>query len=195
MFIAIIGTRFSGKSSIENYLVAAKGFKSVRLIQSNPENDFSVFEEKFEVGNYLASQASLWVSLNDQVVHSQSPISSGSTSSRDSSSPGTDPTLTKHLSFLSMSPFPSPTPMSFIIQQQTLCFPTPDELLKYVTEKWQDNYVTVDLYTRQLIEPFIRRPFFSLLCCDAPLMQRFKRSKRYGLLVQFDIVIYAQAVL
>ena len=49
MFIAIIGTRFSGKSSIENYLVAAKGFKSVRLVQPNPEYDVSVFEEKFEV--------------------------------------------------------------------------------------------------------------------------------------------------
>lgn len=96
-----------------------------------------------------------------------------------------------------MSPFPSPTPMSFMIQQQTLCFPTPDELLKYVTDNWQDNYVTVDLYTRQLVEPFIRRPFFSLLRCDAPLMQRFKRSKRYGLLVQFDTFIdfYAQVVL
>jgi hypothetical protein len=61
MFIAIIGTRFSGKSSIENYLVAAKGFTSVRLrvLQSNPEQDISVFEEKFEVGDHPALHGDL----------------------------------------------------------------------------------------------------------------------------------------
>lgn len=50
MFVGIIGTRFSGKSSIENYLVETKGFKSVRLIQSNSDHDVGHFEEKFEVG-------------------------------------------------------------------------------------------------------------------------------------------------
>lgn len=50
MFIAIIGTRFSGKTSIENYLVSLKGFTSVRIIQS--DSDIHGFEEQFEV-NFL----------------------------------------------------------------------------------------------------------------------------------------------
>jgi dCMP deaminase len=180
MFIAIIGTCFSGKSSIENYLVAAKGFKSVRLVQSNPEHDVSVFGEKFEVCDHPPSQGDLSNSLsyNNQVIDSQTPLSPDSTLSLDLAS-GTDPNLTRNLFFLSMDPVPSPG----LIPQQSLCFSTPGELLEYVTFNWQSNFVTVDLHTRELVELFIRRPFFNLLCCDAPLMERFNRSKRYVFLV------------
>lgn len=59
MFIAIIGTRFSGKSSIENYLVTTKGFKSVRIVSDNG-ND--VIEE-FEVGDYPTLRGDLADSL------------------------------------------------------------------------------------------------------------------------------------
>ena len=182
MFIAIIGTRFSGKSSIENYLVTAKGFKSVRLVQSNPEYDISAFEEKFEVGDHLASQGDLSISLSyhNQVIDSQTPLSSGSdsTSSLDVSSQArSDPNLSRRFLSLSLGSVPSPAAIS----HQDLCFSTPAELLKYVTSNWQNNYVTLDLYTRELVETFIRRPFFNLLCCDAPLIERFNRLKRYGL--------------
>ena len=103
-----------------------------------------------------------------QVMDSQTPLSPNSL---DVSS-GTDPNLTRNLIFLSMgSPGLNP--------QQTLSFSTPGELLEYVTYNWQNNYVTVDLCTRELVEVFIRRPFFNILCCDAPLMERFNRSKRY----------------
>jgi uridine kinase len=47
MFVAIVGTRFSGKSSIADYLVSSKGFTEVRLIRS--EDVATRFEEKFEV--------------------------------------------------------------------------------------------------------------------------------------------------
>ena len=180
MFIAIVGTRFSGKSSIENYLVTAKGFKAVRLVQSNPEYDTNAFEEKFEVGDHPASQGYLsnLFSFNNQVIDSQTPLSSGSdsTSSLDVSSQArSDPNLSRRFLSLSLGSVPSPAAIS----HQDLCFSTPAELLEYVTSNWQNNYVTVDLYTRELVETFIRRPFFNLLCCDAPLMDRFNRSKRY----------------
>jgi dCMP deaminase len=175
MFIAIVGTRFSGKSSIENYLVTAKNFKSVRLVQSHPEYDISVFEE---VGDHSASEGYLSnsFSYNHQVIDPQTPLSSGSgsASSLDVLS-RTDPDLS--LNFLSLSVGSVPSPGA--ISQQTLCFSTPGELLEFVTCNWQNNYVTVDLYTRELVETFIRRPFFNLLFCDAPLMERFNRSKRY----------------
>jgi len=147
MFVAIIGTRFSGKSSIEDYLISIKGFKSVRIVQSNSDHHG---EEKFEVTN----------------------------SRRSISSDTTDPCFPLSLS-LSPLPEPSPSPILSMVSQQSLYFSTPGELLKYVTENWRNNYVTVDLYTRQLVEPFVRRPFFILLRCDAPLMERFNRSKSF----------------
>ena len=156
-----------------------KGFKSVRLVQSNPKYDINVFEEKFEVGGDPGSQGDLPDSsfYNNQDIDSQTPLSSGSdsTSSSLDVSSRTDPDLSQNFLSLSMGPVPpsDPTP------QQTLSFSTPGELLEYVTCNWQNNYVTVDLNTRELVETFIRRPFFSLLCCDAPLMERFNRSKRY----------------
>jgi len=163
MFVAIIGTRFSGKASIENYLIATKGFKSIRIVQSNSD-------QKFEVGNPSSiKRRSLGFTLQNQVTNSRTSFALDSSSRTDLSLP------TKHLSFLSISPLLSPA-------QDTLCFSTSGELLKYVTENWRNNYVTVDLYTRELIEPFIRRPFFILLRCDAPLIERFNRSKRYEVL-------------
>jgi len=85
----------------------------------------------------------------------------------------------KHLSFLSMSPLPSPAPTaSYSDQQEGLCFYNPEDLLNFVTENWQRNFVTCDLNTRHLIEPFTRRPFFLLLHSDAPLLLRYRRSQR-----------------
>ena len=56
MFIAIVGTRFSGKTSIENYLVSLKRFTSVRIIQS--DSDIHGLEEQFEVQTSFLSQYS-----------------------------------------------------------------------------------------------------------------------------------------
>ncbi|KAF8807844.1 hypothetical protein BYT27DRAFT_7100059 [Phlegmacium glaucopus] len=78
-----------------------------------------------------------------------------------------------------MSPLTSPAPTSLTVPQHTLYFSAPGGLLKYATGNWRNNYVTIDLYTKELIEPFIRRPFFILLRCDAPLMERFNRSKSF----------------
>jgi len=59
MFIAIVGTRFSGKTSIENYLVSLKGFISVRIIQS--ELDIHGFEDQFEVQTLFLLSIPAWV--------------------------------------------------------------------------------------------------------------------------------------
>lgn len=56
-------------------------------------------------------------------------------------------------------------------------------MLNYVTENWRRNFVTCDLSNRQLLEPFTRRPFFLILQCDAPLMERFRRSQRCSLVI------------
>ncbi|KIK07201.1 hypothetical protein K443DRAFT_87498 [Laccaria amethystina LaAM-08-1] len=74
-----------------------------------------------------------------------------------------------------MSPLSSPAPTFF--NRQLLCFPSPHSLLDYVTRNWQENFVTSDLDTRELVDLFVRRPFFLLLSIDAPLYERFLRSK------------------
>ncbi|KAI6136354.1 cytidine deaminase-like protein [Pisolithus sp. B1] len=94
MFIAIVGTRCAGKSTVEDYLIS-KGFVAVRL-------------------------------------------------------------STKTLG-------------------ANQVFTTPNELLEYVTRHWRSNFVTVDLISLELINPFIKRPFFLLIKVDAPLLQRYHR--------------------
>ncbi|KAJ3865262.1 cytidine deaminase-like protein [Lentinula novae-zelandiae] len=92
MFIAIIGTRSSGCSTVEEFLISSQEFTSIRL------------------------------DLPDEV----------------------DPT----------------------------------EVLDYVTRNWRSNFVTTDLRTREVIEMFIKRPFFMLLSLDGPLLERYRRSNR-----------------
>ncbi|KAM6498555.1 Cytidine deaminase-like protein, partial [Amanita muscaria] len=57
-------------------------------------------------------------------------------------------------------------------------FSSPGEMLDFVTKRWQDNFVTSDLRTREHVEMFIKRPFFLLVSVDAPLYQRYKRSNK-----------------
>jgi hypothetical protein len=45
MFVAIIGTRFSGKTSIETYLVSSKGFICVRLLDNQSREKLKVHRE------------------------------------------------------------------------------------------------------------------------------------------------------
>ncbi|KAH6916993.1 cytidine deaminase-like protein, partial [Coprinopsis sp. MPI-PUGE-AT-0042] len=59
---------------------------------------------------------------------------------------------------------------------QTLCFSSADDLLSFVTSNWRENYVTHDLDTKELVDMFIRRPFFMLISVDAPLLERYRRS-------------------
>ncbi|KAF8913132.1 cytidine deaminase-like protein [Gymnopilus junonius] len=161
MFVAIIGTRFSGKSSIEDYLVSSKGFTLVRITQS--DFNFGGYEKDLEDSEPSNSSFRNNTSANNFQKKLQSNA------------------IAKHLSFLSMSPLPSPAPISnTMLQSQALCFSSHTQLLKYVTENWRDNFVTSNLCTKELIEPFIRRPFFLLLSSDAPLLERFQRSKSYA---------------
>ncbi|KAJ7808238.1 cytidine deaminase-like protein, partial [Mycena olivaceomarginata] len=55
-------------------------------------------------------------------------------------------------------------------------FSSPSSLLEYVTRNWRRDFVTVDIYTRDVVESFVKRPFFLLLSIDAPLLDRFYRT-------------------
>ncbi|KAF8641073.1 hypothetical protein AX17_000717 [Amanita inopinata Kibby_2008] len=147
MFIAIIGTRFSGKSCVEDYLVSCKGFTSVYLNGRTTET----------------GERPVSASISDDTAHRHDTHENSSI---------------RHLSFLSLSPLQSPAPTLTGTDTQ-LCFSTPTELLAYVTKRWQEDFVTSDLRTRDHIEMFVKRPFFLLVSVDAPLYERFIRSHKY----------------
>lgn len=81
------------------------------------------------------------------------------------------------LSSFHISVVPSPNDPPSPTIDGRLNFSSPEQLLVYITKNWRENFVTVDLRTKELVESFIKRPFFMLVSVDAPLMQRFERSK------------------
>lgn len=57
-------------------------------------------------------------------------------------------------------------------------FSTPDDLLAFVTKRWQSRFVTTDISSEAVLEIFVRRPFFMLVSVDAPLTVRWQRFQR-----------------
>lgn len=60
-----------------------------------------------------------------------------------------------------------------------LGFTDPARLLDYVTRNWRENFVTEDITTRAVLEPFLKRPFVLLVSVDAPTLTRYKRYQKY----------------
>lgn len=59
-----------------------------------------------------------------------------------------------------------------------LIFPTSDELLEYVTQRWRERWVTTDVMGKEVLDAYSRRPFFLLISVDAPLLVRWKRYQK-----------------
>lgn len=60
-----------------------------------------------------------------------------------------------------------------------MLFDFESQMLDYVTLHWSKNFVTTDLNNTDVLDKFIKRPWFMLIGVDAPILQRFKRSIRY----------------
>lgn len=59
-----------------------------------------------------------------------------------------------------------------------LVFPTSDELLEYVTQRWRERWVTTDVMGKESLDAYNRRPFFLLISVDAPLLVRWQRYQK-----------------
>ncbi|KAL6904966.1 cytidine deaminase-like protein [Trichoderma evansii] len=57
-------------------------------------------------------------------------------------------------------------------------FSTAEELLDFVTRRWRSRFVTTDIPTEQVLDVFMRRPFFLLISIDAPLTLRWRRFQQ-----------------
>ncbi|OJT15799.1 Deoxycytidylate deaminase [Trametes pubescens] len=160
MFIAIIGTRLAGKSTVEQYLTQQKGFISVKLLEHAPDGR---------------------VDFADRAPASTHPsVGAAYAESELEGIPPSDPGPDRHrVSFLSLvSPIspcaPSPAPG----QKQTspLRFHSLAELLAHVTRNWRVDFVTTDLDTPDVLADFMTRPFVLVVSVDAPLLMRYRRS-------------------
>ena len=58
---------------------------------------------------------------------------------------------------------------------ETFTFHTADDLLDFVTKKWQGFWVTTDVHSEEILDKLDRRPFFILVSVDAPIHVRWKR--------------------
>ncbi|KAJ7293741.1 hypothetical protein C8J57DRAFT_1269870 [Mycena rebaudengoi] len=155
MFVAIIGTRFSGKSAVEDYLVS-KEFQRVRIVLDAPDGPDSE-----EIYSDSSSELATTLDLTYDSPHVAS----------------------KHLSFLSMGPA-TPMPADFNLKK-TRNFSSAPLLLDYVTRNWRVDFVTVDICTRDAVEAFAKRPFFLLVNVDAPLLHRYYRSNTKTIAIVF----------
>ncbi|PCH33888.1 hypothetical protein WOLCODRAFT_135374 [Wolfiporia cocos MD-104 SS10] len=158
MFIAIVGTRFAGKSTLEEYLVNRKGFTQVRVNEAQTSEVQSQHTGQPELESILSGESE-YHSLNDITPSVFDP----------------------RMSFLTMvspppSALPSPAPDNEQRPSQPLSFASPSQLLHYVTKNWRMNFVTCDLNTKQLVAKFVVRPFFMIVHVDAPVLTRYRRA-------------------
>ncbi|KXX79315.1 Deoxycytidylate deaminase [Madurella mycetomatis] len=54
-------------------------------------------------------------------------------------------------------------------------FSTPGELVNFITKRWQGRWVTTDIPDEDVLDMYMRRPFFLLISVDAPLTVRWQR--------------------
>ena len=60
-------------------------------------------------------------------------------------------------------------------------FSTVDSLLDFVTKRWQEHWVTTDIWDEDVLDRLVRRPFFLLVSINAPVSLRWKRfTHRYS---------------
>ncbi|KAF3914770.1 hypothetical protein ABW20_dc0100681 [Dactylellina cionopaga] len=54
-------------------------------------------------------------------------------------------------------------------------FQSVDELVDYVTPRWQQRFVTTEVWDENVLDTLLKRPFFLLVSVDAPIVLRWKR--------------------
>lgn len=62
-------------------------------------------------------------------------------------------------------------------RSNALTFTTVSDIVDYVTQNWQGNYVTTSIHTPDLITALFHRPFAILIHIDAPISLRWQRFK------------------
>ncbi|KAL8891762.1 MAG: hypothetical protein Q9215_001198 [Flavoplaca cf. flavocitrina] len=61
---------------------------------------------------------------------------------------------------------------------ECIAFTKVEELVDFITKRWQQRWVTTDIWDESVLEKLLRRPSFFLVSVDAPLSLRWQRCKR-----------------
>ncbi|KAI0348352.1 hypothetical protein BDW22DRAFT_1350540 [Trametopsis cervina] len=157
MFIAVIGTRSAGKSTLQEYLIQNKDFTSLRLapladadesFYEDDSRDTSEDEHMPQTLSVSSSRPMSFLMMNSPVM-------------------GTFP----------RPPFvPHSTPANRFDRE--MVFQSETEMLNFVTQNWRSNFVTTELNTYMSLETFRTRPFFMVVSVDAPILTRYRRTLR-----------------
>lgn len=67
---------------------------------------------------------------------------------------------------------------SLASSHEKLTFKDVDDLFEFVTPRWQQRWVTTDIFTEAVLDVLVRRPFFILVSVDAPVTVRWKRFQQ-----------------
>jgi dCMP deaminase len=60
-------------------------------------------------------------------------------------------------------------------------FESMGEMVEFVTKRWREHFVTVDIWTEEDLEVIAKRPFFLLISVDAPISVRWNRFNKRSL--------------
>lgn len=69
----------------------------------------------------------------------------------------------------------SPESQSQESKNARMTFPTIDALLDFVTMRWNERWVMVDIRDDAVLDKLLLRPFFLLVSIDAPITLRWRR--------------------
>ena len=67
--------------------------------------------------------------------------------------------------------------------EEGLWFDSMGEMTDYVTKRWRQNFVTVDIWNEEDLDNVAKRPFFLLISVDAPVGIRWKRFSERSALI------------
>ncbi|KAF4462200.1 dCMP deaminase, partial [Fusarium albosuccineum] len=158
MLIGVCGSICAGKKTVAQYLVEHHGFKHLYLQPPSPSSESSSSSPAADSassehhGPESPSQTTVPEAFKGALTSTALTTKNGTKSSSET-------TLT-----LRAGPQHS--------------FPTPEELLDFVTKRWRSRFVITDIPTEAVLDVFLRRPFFLLLSVDAPLTVRWRRFQQ-----------------
>ncbi|KAG8827933.1 Deoxycytidine monophosphate (dCMP) deaminase [Serendipita sp. 401] len=200
MFIGLIGTRYSGKTTIIDYL-KTRSFTVLQL-RGRGANDEDTSTAASSIGdraapletvesNSIIVQVAAGSVAGPSTLHTRAGEPSGITEDRVAGTSGPTP-QSEHDSYEWGSRTPETHVHRDVLKEDlvsafrrsdrklpvpsSLKFSSPGEMLDYATRNWRSDFVTEDLPTKELLEPFLKRPFFLLVEVDAPLMLRLERA-------------------
>ncbi|KZT30895.1 hypothetical protein NEOLEDRAFT_44111 [Neolentinus lepideus HHB14362 ss-1] len=169
MFIAIVGTRCSGKTTVQDYLVHHKGFTLVSVGVGPGAHDHAQAERASSPKNPQARPD------RDDGHPGGMDISEQSSGRRPEEH---HQMATKNAR--SSSLHSSDTIAIIRFHPEGLRFATAAALLDHITQNWRADFVTSDLTDIKILDRFSKRPFFLLISVDAPLMARYRRYNRHA---------------